>query len=93
MASSREMPTGAVMSGIGVMTSATSVVAHSVTDTNRRSRLVIMPRRVPSSSTTGRPETRYSPQRVSSSSSVAFGPIVTGRLIMPVWVRLTRSTW
>ena len=36
---------------------------------------------------------RYSPQISSSSSSVASGPIVTGLEIIPVWVRLTRSTW
>ena len=33
------------------------------------------------------------PQISSSSSRVASGPIVTGLVIMPVWVRFTRSTW
>ena len=87
------MPTGPVISGIGVITSSTLVLAHSATGVKRRSRLVMMPSRRSSSSTTGRPETRYSPQSWSSSSSVASGPIVTGLVIMPVWVRLTRSTW
>ena len=36
-------PTGPVMSGIGVITSSTLVVAHSATGTKRRSRLVMMP--------------------------------------------------
>jgi len=93
VASSREMPTGAVISGIGVITSLTFVPAHSATGVNRRSRFVTMPSSRLSTSTTGRPETRYSPQRSSSSSRVASGPIVTGLEIMPVWVRLTRSTW
>ncbi len=87
------MPTGAVISGIGVITSPTSREPHSATGTKRRSRLVMMPSRVRSSSMTGRPETRYSPQISSSSSSVALGPIVTGLEIIPVWVRFTRSTW
>ena len=93
MASSREMPIGPVISGIGVITSSTLVVAHSATGVNRRSRLVMMPRSRSSASTTGRPETRYSPQMRSRSSSVASGPIVTGLEMMPVWVRFTRSTW
>ena len=45
VASSCEMPTGAVISGIGVMTSSTLVVPHSATGTKRRSRLVMMPSR------------------------------------------------
>ena len=93
VASSRLIPTGAVISGIGVITSSTLVLAHSATGVNRRSRLVMMPSSRSSTSTTGRPETRYSPQILSSSSSVASGPIVTGLEIIPVWVRFTRSTW
>ena len=93
VASSRLIPTGAVISGIGVITSSTLVVAHSATGVNRRSRLVMIPSRRASVSTTGRPETRYSPQMWSSSSSVLSGPMVTGLEIIPVWVRLTRSTW
>ena len=82
-----------MISGIGVIISSTLVVAHSATGVKRRSRLVMMPSSRMSGSTTGRPETRYSPQMRSSSSSVASGPIVTGLEMMPVWVRLTRSTW
>ena len=67
------MPTGPVMSGIGVMTSRTSVVAHSATGVKRRSRLVTMPMSFLSSPMTGRPETRYSPQIASSSSRVRSG--------------------
>ncbi len=92
MASSRVMPTWPVTSGIGVMISSTFVVAHSATGVKRRSRLVMIPSSCWSTSTTGRPETRYSPQMRSSSSNVASGPIVTGLEMMPVWVRLTRST-
>ena len=87
------MPTGPVISGIGVITSSTLVVAHSATGVNRRSRLVMMPSSRLSVSTTGRPETRYSPQMRSRSSSVASGPMVIGLEMMPVWVRFTRSTW
>ncbi len=87
------MPSGAVTSGIGVMTSRTRVVAHSAIGVNRRSRLVMMPIRMPSVRITGSPETRYRPQVSSSCSNVASGPMVTGLEIMPVWVRLTRSTW
>ena len=87
------MPTGPVISGIGVIISSTLVLAHSATGVKRRSRLVMMPSRRLSLSTTGSPETRYSPQIWSSCSSVASGPIVTGLEMMPVWVRLTRSTW
>ena len=61
VASSRQMPTGPVISGIGVITSSTLVVAHSATGVNRRSRLVMMPSSRLSASTTGRPEMRYSP--------------------------------
>ena len=93
MASSREMPSRPVISGIGVMISSTLVVAHSATGVKRRSRLVMMPSSCWSRSTTGRPETRYSPQIRSRSSSVASGPMVTGLEMIPVWVRLTRSTW
>ena len=82
-----------VISPSEVITSLTLVVAHSATGVKRRSRLVMMPSRRLSTSTTGRPETRYSPQIRSSSSRVASGPIVTGLEMIPVWVRLTRSTW
>ncbi len=75
------------------MTSRTSVVPHSKTGVKRRSRLVMMPIRWLSVSTTGSPETRYWPQSRSSSSSVSSGPMVMGLEIIPVWVRLTTSTW
>ena len=87
------MPAGPVMSGWGVMTSSTFVVAHSATGVKRRSRLVTMPMRRRSASRTGKPEIRYSPAVLSSSSSVASGPMVTGLSMMPVCVRFTRSTW
>ena len=93
VASSREMPTAPVISPSLVITSVTLVVAHSATGVKRRSRLVMMPSRRLSRSTTGSPETRYSPHSRSSSSSVASGPMVTGLEMIPVWVRLTRSTW
>ncbi len=92
MASAREIPTGAVISGIGVITSRTRVALHSATGVKRRSRLVMMPKRRPSSSTTGNPDTRYCPQIWSSVSSVSSGPMVMGLEIIPVWVRLTTST-
>ena len=43
VACSREIPTGPVIRGLGVITSSTLVVAHSATGTKRRSRLVRMP--------------------------------------------------
>jgi hypothetical protein len=54
-ASSRDTPTGAVTSGIFVMTSRTGRV-WSVS--KRMSRLVTMPTRMPASSVTGTPEMR-----------------------------------
>ena len=54
MASAAEMPGAAVTSGIRVMTSP-AVLEWSVS--KRRSRLVTMPSRCPSPSTTGSPET------------------------------------
>ncbi len=54
-ASSAATPTGAVTSGIGVMT---SVTGRDRSLSNRMSRLVTMPTRVPSSLVTGTPEIR-----------------------------------
>ena len=54
-ASSPETPTGAVTSGMRVMTSPTGREGSS---SKRMSRLVMMPTRVPSASTTGVPEMR-----------------------------------
>ena len=86
------MPIGAVMSGVRVMTSRTRVVCFSNDETNRMSRLVMMPTRRPSPSTTGRPETRNWPHRASTSATVASGVVVTGLVIMPDSLRLTLST-
>lgn len=86
------MPSIAVISGAFVMTSRTYVVACSNAATNRMSRLVMMPTSVPSSSTTGRPETRNWPHRASTSATVASGVVVTGLVIMPDSERLTLST-
>ena len=87
------MPIGAVTSGIGVISSRTVRVANSSAGTKSRSRLVMMPSRVRSAVTTGRPETRYCPQSASSSARVASGLMVTGSETMPDSDRLTRSTW
>ena len=91
-ASSGSMPSGAVISGAFVMTSRTSVVAVSNDETNRMSRLVMMPTSLPSPSTTGRPETRNCPHSASTSATVASGVVVTGFEIMPDSERLTLST-
>ena len=58
IALSGSMPTGAVIRGAFVMTSLTRVVLFSKEETKRMSRLVMMPTRRPSPSTTGSPETR-----------------------------------
>ncbi len=55
IACSGSVPTGAVTSGIRVMTSSTRRVGS---DSKRRSRLVTMPSSTPASSTTGSPLTR-----------------------------------
>jgi hypothetical protein len=52
-----------------------------------------MPTSTPSPSTTGRPDTRNCPQSASTSATVAVGVVVTGLVIMPDSLRLTRSTW
>ena len=58
LASSREMPVGPVIRrSRGVMHSRTVREAHFSAGTKRRSRLVMMPSRLPSESTTGSPET------------------------------------
>ena len=84
-----EMPTGAVTRGILVITSWTGRVASS---SKRRSRLVMMPSSIPSSSTTGRPEMRYWEQASSTSRRLASGPMVTGWVTMPASDRFTWST-
>ena len=69
-ASSRETPTGAVTSGIGVMTSRTG---RSWSVSKRMSRLVTMPTSTPAASVTGTPEIRYVAQSRSTSASVSSG--------------------
>ena len=88
-ASSRLTPTGAVTSGIGVMTSVTRRVRPV---SNRISRLVTMPRSTPSAAVTGTPEMRYRAHSRSTSATVASGPHVTGLVIMPASDRFTMST-
>ena len=83
-------PTGAVTSGIGVITSRTSA---DLSATKRMSRLVTMPMSRPSASTTGTPEIRYRPQSASTSRIVSSGEQVIGLVIMPASDRFTRSTW
>ncbi len=92
-ASSVPIPTGAVTSGIGVISSRTVRTAKSSAETKRRSRFVMMPIRVRSAATTGRPDTRYLAHRSSSSARVTSGPTVTGSVTMPDSERFTRSTW
>ncbi len=92
MTSFAPMPTGAVTRPSLVMTSFTSVVVRSKPETNRMSRLVTMPTRRPSVSTTGRPEMRNCAHSASTSSIVASGVVVIGSVIMPDSLRLTRST-
>ncbi len=88
-ASARPTPTGAVTSGIGVITSATR---RSWSVTKRMSRLVTMPSSVPSGPVTGTPEIRKRPHSSSTSATVASGPQVTGLVIIPASDRFTVST-
>ncbi len=88
-ASSPTAPAGAVTSGIGVITSLTRRLWSL---SNRMSRLVTMPSRMPSSSVTGTPEIRYLAQSASTSATVAAGLQVTGSVIMPASDRFTMST-
>ena len=92
MTSLAPMPTVPVTRPSVVITSRTWVDWRSKADTNRMSRLVMMPTRRPSSSTTGRPEMRYCAHSASTSSIVASGVVVIGSVIMPDSLRLTRST-
>ena len=92
MTSFAPMPTRPVTRPSVVMTSRTLVVWRSKPDTNRMSRLVMMPTSFPPSSTTGSPEMRYCAQSLSTSSIVASGVVVIGSVIMPDSLRLTWST-
>ncbi len=88
-ASSRSTPTGAVISGMGVITSATR---RPWSVSNLMSRLVTMPSRIPAGPVTGTPEMRYRAHSRSTSATVASGPQVTGLVIMPASDRFTMST-
>ncbi len=82
-------PTGAVIRGIVVITSATG---RPWSVSNLMSRFVTMPSSTPSGLVTGTPEIRYWPHSASTSAIVASGPQVTGSVIMPASDRLTMST-
>ncbi len=90
MASTPEMPTLPVTSGIGVMTSRTW---RSRSVSKAMSRLVTMPRSLPSGVVTGTPLMRNLAQSASASARVASGCTVIGSVTMPDSERLTRSTW
>ena len=89
-ACSRDTPTGAVISGIGVIS---SPARRLWSCSNLMSRLVMIPSSTPSGETTGTPEIRYRAQSSSTSAIVASGPQVTGLVIIPASERLTTSTW
>ena len=94
-ASSRAMPTGrGDRAASRVMTSRTRrVVDARPAGTNRMSRLVMMPSSVPSRRRPAGRRRGSCRTDASSSASVASGPSVTGSVIMPDSLRLTRSTW
>ena len=81
-------PTGAVTSGILVITSRTG---RDLSTSKRMSRLVMMPSRWPSASVTGTPEMRNFAHSASASARVASGRHVTGSVTMPASDRLTIS--
>ena len=88
-ASASVVPTGAVTNPSRVIASA---MGRSRFDSNWRSRLVMMPIRRPVPSTIGTPEIRK--RRISACASRIgrSGPSVIGFMIMPLSLRLTRST-
>ncbi len=88
-ASSRLTPTGAVTSGMGVIT---AVTRRRWSVSKRMSRFVTMPSSMPSAPVTGTPEIRYRAHSSSTSATVASGPQVTGLVIIPASDRLTMST-
>ncbi len=90
MASTPEIPTLPVTSGIGVMTSRTWRVRS---DSKAMSRLVTMPRSLPEPSVTGTPLMRNLAQSASASARLASGCTVMGSVTIPDSDRLTRSTW
>ena len=88
------MPTWPVMSGIGVMTSRTSVVrplrdrreAQVAVGHHADELLVVADDRQARDAVLAADARRAPPGSRS-------GPMVIGLVIIPVWVRLTRSTW
>lgn len=90
MASTPEMPTLPVTSGIGVMTSRTW---RERSDSKAMSRLVTMPSSFLLPSVTGTPLMRNLAHSASASPSVASGCTVIGSATMPDSERFTRSTW
>ena len=88
-ASSEAMPSGAVTSGMGVITSRTGR-AESVS--KRMSRFVMMPSSVMSSATTGTPLMWKVAHSASTSARLMSGPMVMGSTTMPASERFTRST-
>ncbi len=90
IASTPEIPTLPVISGIGVMISRTRRLRS---DSKAMSRLVTMPSSLPPSSAIGTPEMRNFAHSASASASVVSGPTVIGSVTMPDSERFTRSTW
>lgn len=90
MASTPEMPTLPVTSGMGVMTSRTW---RERSGSKAMSRLVTMPRSLPAPSVTGTPLMRNLAHSSSASRRVASGCTVIGSVTMPDSERFTRSTW
>ena len=88
-ASFLDTPLLATTRGMAVITSAT---VRDMSGSKRMSRLVQMPTRVPSLSTTGRPEIRYRAQRASTSPIVMSGLQVIGSVTIPDSERFTSST-
>ena len=88
LASSSDVPTGAVTSGSDVMNSVTGR-SKSLPSQNRMSRLVRIPTSRPSGSVIGTPENLKRFINASASCSSAVGGSVTGSVIMPDCERLT----
>ena len=88
-ASSSVVPTGAVTRFSLVIA---SWIGWSRLRSNCRSRLVTMPTSRPSASTIGTPEIRNRLIRLAASRSGRSGPSVIGFRIIPLSLRLTRST-
>jgi len=89
MASSSVVPTGTVTRFSEVMS---SVMGRVGSFSNRTSRLVTMPARVPSGRTMGTPEIRYSAINASASPYLAVRGRVMGSTIIPASLLLTLRT-